>query len=79
MHNSFEIDSLPFYWRLANKNDRSTNIVNSNFPFEFDVDEKHELLIQKRNIDVLNALNIIYQEESINQPPEDQFETEYII
>ena len=63
MHNSFEIDSLPFYWRLANKNDRSTNIVNSNFPFEFDVDEKHELLIQKRNIDVLNALNIIYQEE----------------
>jgi glycosyltransferase involved in cell wall biosynthesis len=29
--------------------------------------------------DAEEKVNIIYQEESINQPPEDQFETEYII
>lgn len=63
MEISFAIDLLPFYWRLSNKNDRANNLVNSNFSFEFDIDNRHNLLIQKRNDEVLNALNIVYQEE----------------
>jgi 2-polyprenyl-3-methyl-5-hydroxy-6-metoxy-1,4-benzoquinol methylase len=63
MDKSFAIDLLPFYWRLSNKNDRTKNLVSSNFLFEFDIDTRHNLLIQKRNDEVLNALNIIYQEE----------------
>jgi 2-polyprenyl-3-methyl-5-hydroxy-6-metoxy-1,4-benzoquinol methylase len=63
METSFSIDLLPFYWRLSNKNDQTNNVVNSNFPFEFDIDTRHSLLIQKRNNEVLKALNIVYQEE----------------
>lgn len=63
MNTYFAIDSLPFYWRLSNKNDRARNLVNSKFPFEFEFDDRHNLLIQKRNAEVLQALNIVYQEE----------------
>lgn len=63
MENSFVIDLLPFYWRLINKNDKSEKLVNSNFPFEFDIDARYNLLIQKRNPEILSALNIVYQEE----------------
>jgi len=63
MSKSFVIDSLPFYWRLSSENDRTENLVKTNYPFEFDIDSRHNLLIQKRNDEVLTALNRIYKEE----------------
>jgi 2-polyprenyl-3-methyl-5-hydroxy-6-metoxy-1,4-benzoquinol methylase len=59
----FCIDNLPFYWRLATKEQRRQNVTQDFFPFEFDVDRDHDLLIQKRNPAVLDALNVVYQQE----------------
>ena len=59
--NNFKIDKLPFYWRLASQNDNSTNIVEDFYSFEFELNQKYGLLIQKRKEDVLSSLTKIYK------------------
>lgn len=60
---SFKINNLPFYWRIANAGERIRNVVFDRFPFEFDTDLENNLLIQKRNPIVNDALKKVYQEE----------------
>jgi len=56
-----KIDRLPFYWRLKEK--RSPNIVPDYQPFQFDFIESLQLIIQKRDAEVLGRLEEIYKAE----------------
>ena len=58
-----EIKKLPFYWRLSHKESKSTNVVNDYYPFTFDVDSEQGLIIERRDQSVLDALNLIYQQD----------------
>ena len=60
--NNFIIDDLPFYWRLSPSIGSSKNIVEDFYSFEFELNKKYGLLIQKRNKDVLSSLTKIYKE-----------------
>jgi 2-polyprenyl-3-methyl-5-hydroxy-6-metoxy-1,4-benzoquinol methylase len=60
---SLEIMKLPFYWRLRHKNSKTINVVNDYYPFTFDVDTEHGLIIERRDQSVLAALNLIYQQD----------------
>ncbi len=60
---SFKISKLPFYWRLSNYDDRNNNVVFDNFKFEFEFERNHNLLIQKRDPSLNEALNLVYQQE----------------
>lgn len=59
----FTIEKLPFYWRLSPVNNKSLNVVDDYFPFSFDYDPKYGLLIQRRNEQVLEALDSVYKQE----------------
>lgn len=58
------IEKLPFYWRLAQKDEKNNNPVKDTYPFFFAYDLTNNLLIQKRNPEVLQALDIIYTQDS---------------
>lgn len=58
------IENLPFYWRLAQKYEKANNPVKDAYPFIFAYDQTNGLLIQKRNADVLHALDVIYTKDS---------------
>ena len=60
--NNFIIDDLPFYWRLSPSIGSCKNIVEDFYSFEFELNIKYGLLIQKRNTDVLSSLTKIYKE-----------------
>ena len=60
---SVEIKRLPFYWRLRDKDSKSTNVVNDYYPFAFDMDSEHGLIVERRDPSVLAALNLIYQQD----------------
>jgi len=60
---SVEIKKLPFYWRLTHKDSKSANVVDDYYPFAFDVDSEHGLVIERRDPSVLAALNLIYQQD----------------
>jgi 2-polyprenyl-3-methyl-5-hydroxy-6-metoxy-1,4-benzoquinol methylase len=60
---SVEIKKLPFYWRLRDKDSKSTNVVNDYYPFAFDMDSEYGLLVERRDPSVLAALNLIYQQD----------------
>jgi 2-polyprenyl-3-methyl-5-hydroxy-6-metoxy-1,4-benzoquinol methylase len=57
-----KISKLPLYWRLKEKG--SANIVPDFMPFEYDFDESLQLIIQKRNKEILDHLEEIYKAES---------------
>jgi 2-polyprenyl-3-methyl-5-hydroxy-6-metoxy-1,4-benzoquinol methylase len=58
------IENLPFYWRLAQKHEKKNNPVKDTYPFFFAYDQTNDLLIQKRNPEVLQALEVIYTQDS---------------
>ncbi|MFL2845756.1 MAG: class I SAM-dependent methyltransferase [Candidatus Puniceispirillaceae bacterium] len=62
---SFTIENLPLYWRLSDYQDakNTNNIVEANLDFSFSWDANNQLLIQKRNDYLLEALNLIYKQE----------------
>ena len=60
---SFAIDSLPFYWRLCDKNDSDNYLVKTNYRFAFEIDPLCNLLVQSRTEEVLTALGIVYEQE----------------
>ena len=55
-----KLEYLPFYWRLSKGNEKNNNLVKGFYPFSFDFDQTNKLLIQKKNDEVLKALNTIY-------------------
>jgi 2-polyprenyl-3-methyl-5-hydroxy-6-metoxy-1,4-benzoquinol methylase len=60
---SFNINSLPFYWRLCGRHDSDNYLGKTNFPFTFEIDPLCNLLVQARNEEVLSALGIVYEQE----------------
>ncbi|MDH4121419.1 MAG: class I SAM-dependent methyltransferase [Deltaproteobacteria bacterium] len=67
-----KLGDLPFYWRLANINEKKNNPVKSFFPFSFSFDHTVDLLIQKQNEEVMRALSNIYtQNENIGYLQDD--------
>lgn len=61
--NNIAIERLPFYWRLEHRSKRNKNIVDDYLPFSFGIDSSLGLIIQKRNVITLKALNKVYQQE----------------
>lgn len=59
-----QIERLPFYWRLSPKKmGVNSNVVDDYYPFSFGFDSANGLVVQKRNQNVLAALECIYKEE----------------
>lgn len=58
---NIEIDQLPFYWRLATREEKVDRPVDITYPFSFDINHKLGLVIQRRDPRVLRALEKIYQ------------------
>ncbi|MBS0424251.1 MAG: class I SAM-dependent methyltransferase [Proteobacteria bacterium] len=61
--NSVTIEKLPFYWRLSPSGEPRNNIVDNYYPFVFSLQPEYGLVIQERNVAVLDALEKIYQQE----------------
>lgn len=55
------IPQLPFYWRLVSRAEKADGLVASHFPFEFDTDPSLGLVIERRDPEVLAALETIYK------------------
>jgi trans-aconitate methyltransferase len=58
---NIEIGQLPFYWRLATREEKVNSPVHSTYPFSFDINSELGLVIQRRDPRVLVALEKIYQ------------------
>lgn len=58
---NIEIAHLPFYWRLVSRAEKSDGVVGSKYPFAFDFDRELGLVIQRRDPEVLAALERIYR------------------
>ncbi len=55
------IPQLPFYWRLVSRAEKANSQVASHFPFVFDTDSELGLVIERRDPQVLAALETIYK------------------
>lgn len=55
------IPELPFYWRLVSRAEKADGLVASHFPFVFDTDPSLGLMIERRDPEVLAALETIYK------------------
>lgn len=58
---NIKIAQLPFYWRLVSREEKVDGIVDSKYPFSFDFNRELGLVIQRRDTQVLAALEKIYQ------------------
>lgn len=63
MDRTLNLGEIQFYWRVTEKPNEPKNVVPDFLPFEFVFDESTQLIRQKKNQVILDALEKIYLEE----------------
>jgi len=59
-----DLGLVPFYWRTKSSIDQAPQDIPTVLPFSFTFNEKLQLIIQKRNPEVLDALERVYTENA---------------
>lgn len=63
MKQTLNLGEIQFYWRVTDKPNTPKNVVPDFLPFEFTFEESTQLIRQKKNQVILDALEKIYLEE----------------
>src|ERR1043165_4724775 len=63
MSRTLNLGEIQFYWRVTEKPNEPKNVVPDFLPFEFVFDESTQLIRQKKDQVILDALEKIYLEE----------------
>jgi 2-polyprenyl-3-methyl-5-hydroxy-6-metoxy-1,4-benzoquinol methylase len=61
---TLDLGLVPFYWRTKTNIDQPPHDIPAVLPFSFSFNEKLQLIIQKRNPDILDALERVYTENA---------------
>ena len=62
MKNTLNIGKLQFYWRMRSDLESEPNVVPDFVDFSFSFDPVNQLIVQQKNENTLEYLDIIYKE-----------------